>query len=190
MQAICFRCGEEKKFALKMCSHCQALPQDRNDRIVSLSLSIQCLKEKNLIRASKYIKIKKRIPRFHENVTKRATELVEEETFDPSSSMSIELSESFFDFKSAQKPKENQIVTVHAIGKPAGVNSGHVGPVSRAKTYRVLNWEIGKDISEEEAKVHMDAFGCIYVWYRWMDNAWNWRCVTKSDFESLRKVER
>ena len=188
MQAVCYKCGEEKKFPLTLCNHCQAVPHDLDDRVASMALSAECLKEKNLIKASNYIKIKKKLPRFHDVVMDKAKALVAK-TIDQST-QSFELSASFFDFNPEQGKKDKQMVTVHSIGKPPGVGDEHCGPVSRDKTYQMLSWEIGKDISAEEVQMHMDAFGCIYVWFRWIDKGWSWKCVTKSEFQNLRKVER
>ena len=191
MHAVCYKCGEEKKFPLTMCNHCQAIPESSKDRIASMSLSAECLKEKNLIKASNYIKLKKRLPQFHETVTTKATQLAKQNSeADSSSSMSFELSESFFDFKpDPSKSAKNETVTVHSIGKPRGIDRIHSGPVSREGTYQMLTWEIGRDISAEEVQMHRDAFGCIYVWYRWMENKWTWKCVTKADSRTCERAD-
>ena len=155
-----------------------------------MALSTDCIKEKNLNRAIEYIKRKNKPPRFHENVIAKATELLESQPKVNSASQSFELSDSFFDFGDRDKGTQPKMLTVHAIGKPERLDPNHRGPISRANTYRVMKWEVGKEITDEMAKTHMDAFGCIYVWFRWLDDRWTWKCVTKSDFDTLRKVQK
>ena len=190
MTAICFKCGGRKNDPLRMCSSCHALPESEQDRLISLALSSKCLKDKNLLKASEYIQRKKRPPRFSEGVKEKARQLLEASAVVANNSQSIELSASFFEFDDLREEPKKRMVTVHSIGKPANLSPDHRGPISRDKTYRVFKWEIGTDISEEMAKQYIDALGCIYVWYRWLEDKWVWKCVTKSEFSNLRKVEK
>jgi hypothetical protein len=78
INAICFNCGSEKSAAIKMCSECRSLPTSEDDRIVSVCLSSDCLKQENLQIARKYMQKKDRLPGFHEKVLNKAEKIVSE----------------------------------------------------------------------------------------------------------------
>ena len=152
MEAVCFKCGHEKSNPLKMCGHCQALPQSRKERIKSMCLSRTCLKTQNLIKASTYIKRKNRPPGFHEKVKVKAAELVDSmPEIGDSTSQSYDFSDSFFDFQELEHGIAGEKITVHAIGKPINDSidsfNGNNNHNTRTKTYHTLEWEIGKDIN-------------------------------------------
>lgn len=78
IEAICFNCGAEKSSAIKLCKNCRALPSSEEDRLVSVCLSADCLRQENLRTASKYIRKKNRLPGFHKKVLVKAQKIVEE----------------------------------------------------------------------------------------------------------------
>ena len=192
MDAVCFKCGESKKEPLAKCLQCAAKPTRREDKIASIALSIQCLKLENLEKGSQYIKKTNRLPSFHESVLKKAIRLVEsyiEVVDENDDSDSLDLSDSFFEFSNDQQQKV-ELVTVHAIGKPENVDVNYRGSSSNKKTYHTLQWEIGNDISVDQANRHMDSPGIIFIWYRWLGDSWVWKCVPREEFEQLRSLER
>ena len=105
---------------------------------------------------------------------------------------SMEFSSSFFEFVPEDITPLNKRVTVHAIGKPKHIqdDDDSLGRLqqNRSNTYHTLEWEVGKEISEEQANMYMDPSGNIFVWYRWLGNKWSWKCVSREEFEQLRKV--
>jgi hypothetical protein len=172
------------------CPHCQKKPTSQQEKKASFALSDQCLKPHHLQHGSAYIKEKGRLPKFHSSVEKKAAQLVASylEVMADADSDELDLSDSFFDFDaSVSNPPE--IITVHAIGKPEGVDLGRRGSPSNKSTYHVLQWEVDKDISAEEFQANLDATGDLFIWYRWMGDSWNWNCVTRPEFEQLRSVE-
>lgn len=190
MDAICFACGEPKQKPILACPNCKRKPSFREDKIASFALSTECLKQHHLEKGSDYIKRKKKLPKFHESVVQKATQMVESfiEVEPDEDSDSLDMSSAFFDIDLASDVQE--FVTVHAIGKPPnvaldvhGLNSG------KQKTYHTLNWEIGKDVPAEEVKMHRDAAGDLYVWFRWFGTAWTPKFVSRIEFEQLRRVE-
>lgn len=191
MIAVCFHCGGAKLAPMAMCEFCRTKPDKREDRIASMALSSDCLNESNLKKGSDYIKKRKRLPGFHQNVQNKAIQLVESymEVSTADDSDSIDLSSSFFDFEFAQKANV-ETVRVHAIGKPEHLSDDHHGHRNQAKTYHTVTWEIGNEISAEEANAYRDPAGDIFVWYRWMGNAWTWKCVSRAEFEQLKNVEK
>lgn len=194
MIAVCFACGHEKQAPLILCERCQVRPISQKDRITSMCLSDKCLSQKNLEVGSKYIRKNNKLPKFHESVQKKATELIEAVSDSHGEhSQSFEFSNSFFDFQGLTGGK-GESVRVHAIGMP--VQSGKDGARApsnlgnQESTYQVLNWEIGKEITFDEADLHMDDEGNIYVWYRWMGNSWTWKPVSQEEFMRLKNLER
>lgn len=78
MNAICFNCGAEKSAAIKLCKECRSLPTSEQDRVVSVCLSSDCLRQENLFIARKYMRKKNRLPGFHEKVLRKAEKIVDE----------------------------------------------------------------------------------------------------------------
>lgn len=172
------------------CPHCRKKPNSRKEKIASFALSSQSLKAHHLQKGSAYIKKKERLPTFHESVEKKAAQLVESyfELVTEEDSDDLDLSDSFFDFDgSASIPTE--VVTVHAIGKPEGVDLNRRGSSTTKSTYHVLKWEIGKEISDDEYHANHDGTGEIYIWYRWLGDSWSWKCVTREEFEQIKSLE-
>lgn len=97
VQAVCFKCGQSKKDPIKMCGNCKTWPESKQDLIVSMCLSAKCIKPENLLRSSKYIRLKRRPPGFHDKVLIKATKLVEALPPQLEAFQSIELSASFFE---------------------------------------------------------------------------------------------
>ncbi len=91
MNAVCFNCGNEKSAAIKLCANCKAMPTSHEDRILSVCLSSDCLRQENLRIASRYIDKKNRPPGFHAKVTEKAERIVDEmpDTFQISQSIEI-----------------------------------------------------------------------------------------------------
>lgn len=96
IKAVCFNCGAEKSAAIKMCSSCRALPTSREDRIVSVCLSSDCLRQENLKTAVRYMAKKERLPGFHAKVRLKAEQIVDDMPEEFQVSQSFDLSESFF----------------------------------------------------------------------------------------------
>lgn len=188
--AVCFECGGAKLAPMAKCEFCKKKPSSREDRIASLALSSECLQEHNLKKGSDFIKKHKRRPKFHESLQSKATQLVEAyiEVSPSNNSDSIDLSSSFFDFSFSQNANV-ETVKVHAIGKPEHLKDDYHGHRNNAKTYHTLQWEIGKDISAEDANAFKDPAGDIFIWYRWMSQNWTWKCVSRIEFEQLKSVE-
>jgi hypothetical protein len=191
--SVCFHCGGAKLAPLAKCEFCKTKPDKRADQIASMALSSDCLSEKNLKRGSEYIKQTKRLPKFHPDVQKKAMRLVESfiEITPSDGSDSVDLSSSFFDFDFSHYPGAGaETITVHAIGKPEHLDNDHHGHRNHARTYHQLTWEIGKDISADQAAAYKDPAGEIFIWYRWMGNSWTWKCVSRIEFEQLKSVEK
>jgi hypothetical protein len=174
---------------LTKCEFCKQKPGTRVERIASMALSIECLKEHNLKKGSAYIKKTKRLPKFHESIERKAIQLVEAhlEVDEPKEFDSADLSSAFFEFDFSQGSGGEKI-TVHAIGKPENVSDEHRGD-SKRNTYHTMQWEVGKDISAEIADANVDPAGEIFVWYRWMGKSWTWKCVSRVEFEQLKSVD-
>lgn len=96
IKAVCFNCGAKKSAAIKLCSSCRAMPLSNEDRMVSVCLSSDCLRQDNLIAANRYIEKKGRLPGFHEKVRLKAQKIVDEMPDQFQISQSFDLSESFF----------------------------------------------------------------------------------------------
>jgi hypothetical protein len=154
------------------CPNCQKKPSSQQEKKASFALSTQCLKTHHLQKGSDYIKKKGRLPKFHASVEKKAAQLVESylQVMTDEDSDELDLSDSFFELDSSvSSPPE--IITVHAIGKPEGVDLSRRGSATNKSTYHVLQWEVGKDISAEEFQANLDATGDLFIWYRWMGDS-------------------
>jgi hypothetical protein len=92
IKAICCGCGAEKSAAIKLCNECGAMPTSHEDRVVSVCLSSDCLKQENLRIARKYIRTKDRLPGFHVKVRREAERIVREmpEDFQLSNSFDLD----------------------------------------------------------------------------------------------------
>lgn len=192
MIAVCFQCGSPKSGPMTKCEFCQKKPIHHRDRVVSMALSNECLSEKNLKTGSQYIKEKKRIPKFHKKVAQKAAQLMESyiEVDDARNSDSIDLSSAFFQFEfSSAKPGQPQFVTVHSIGKPANLANDEFSQFHKKKTYHTLQWEVGNEITVKQASANQDDDGNVYIWYRWMNDNWNGKFVSKAEFEQIKSVE-
>jgi len=97
MNAVCFNCGYEKSAAIKLCSHCNEMPISHEDRIVSVCLTLDCLREENLQIASRYMRMKNRLPGFHKKVRSKAEEIVSKMPDEFQVSYSFDLSSAFSD---------------------------------------------------------------------------------------------
>ena len=194
MQAICFKCGNNKSSPLKMCGSCHEVPKTESDQVLSLCLSVECVKPETLARCRKYFRKKQKPPRFKENIVNLATLLLDEQASNSHSNNSLEFSSSLFEFPDLQaeemrKPVET--VTAHIIGKGPrqDEDDGSATLGKKGHTYHTEQWEVGRDISEEQYKTARDPMGNIYVWYRWINNRWTWTCIGKLQFEQLKSVE-
>ena len=190
MQAVCYKCGGEKNEPMKMCAHCHTLPELFEDQILSMGLSTDCIRAENVQKAGKYIRKKGRPPKLHTKVRAKAKKLVR--AYQPQDlSASMEMSASFFDMsdliedESAEEVLE--LVGVHMIGKPA---NGEFTQLSNESTYIESTWTVGIDISEEDFARHVDDGGEIYVWYRWSQEKWQPKFVSKDEFEQLKQLSQ
>ncbi len=194
MNAVCYSCGAPKSEPLITCEQCSNQPIQHEDRVASMALSLNCLKPHHLEKATDYIKRTAKLPKFHDSVRRKALELIESmlelapELSDDDDSM--EFSSSFFEFVPDDIKPLNKRVTVHAIGKPSHFQddappNGQV----RSNTYHTMEWEVGLEITEEQASLYLDPLDNIYIWYRWLGNKWTWKCVSREEFEQIRKVE-
>jgi hypothetical protein len=188
VDAVCFSCGERKREPMAACPGCKRKPSFREDKIASFALSIQCLKEHNLKKGSDYIKKKKKLPKFHESVRRKANQMVESFIEVEEDDSDLDMSSAFFDLE--PESAAARTVTVHAIGKPPGVALDMHSPHSKQKTYHTLEWEVGKDVPAEEVELHQDVAGELFVWYRWFGNSWTPKFVSRQEFEQLRNVEK
>ncbi|QEG24554.1 hypothetical protein [Mariniblastus fucicola] len=97
IEAVCFNCGAEKSAAIKLCGSCRSLPTSYEDRVASVCLSNECLRQDNLEVATRYIQQKKRKPGFHDKVRRKAEQIVNKMPDQFQISQSFDLSESFFE---------------------------------------------------------------------------------------------
>ena len=187
MNAVCFKCGGEKNKPMMMCGQCHTLPETRDEKIISMGLSIQCIKAEKVVVAAKYIRKKGRPPKLHEQVRAKAKRLVRKFKFPDDVSKSIELSASFFELDDLIEDDSPVpvIIDVHSIGKPA---SGEFEAFSNAPTYREISWTVGVDITELDYQKYADEKGEIYGWFRWIDEAWQQKFVAKAEFYQLREL--
>ena len=96
MNAVCFNCGCEKSSAIKLCSNCKEMPTSHEDRVISVCLTVECLRQENLEIASRYMQKKKRLPGFHDKVTRKAEKIVSQMPDSFQISQSFDFSEMFF----------------------------------------------------------------------------------------------
>lgn len=193
MIAVCFACGHEKQAPLILCKRCQVKPISKKDKINSMCLSAQCLSTKNLDIGSKYIRKNNKLPKFHKKVLAKGTELIDAlPDVSTDQSQSFDFSNSFFDFQGL-KGDQGETIQVHSIGRPKESADGLSAPSNlgnRESTYQVLQWEIGKDITFDQADLHIDDEGNMYIWQRWIGSGWNWKPVSSEEFMRLREMER
>ena len=194
IRAICFRCGKEKDRALERCKRCQAMPESRRHQIRSLCMSAECLKQENLAKCLEYVKSKKRFPKFHDKVKQQAIQILEQQLQSAkATSQSIELSSSFFDFSDMSHGgnQPEKIVLVHVIGRHKEQQDAPSLDANRTqkRTYHQVWWQVGKDISLHDYDTHKDSLGELYVYYRWMNELWTSKCVSKAEFDKLKTLE-
>lgn len=194
MQAICYSCGGHKTSPLKVCGKCQTAPSDYDDQVLSLCLSLECVKAETLSRCRKYFKTKNKPPRFKENVIKVAKLLLDEQLANNQSNQSMEFSSSMFEFSdlSQDEPRRSmETVTAHIIGRAPNqeADDAQASLGKNGKTYHKRSWVVGTDIDQEMYDANKDGDGDVYVWYRWINNQWTWSCIGKSHFDQLKSVE-
>ncbi len=133
IRAICFRCGAQKSAPLKMCGECLVIPEIERHQLRSLCLSSDCMKQDNLKVCGKYLKKKKRLPKIHEKVIRRAQKKFRQLEAVHSNSQSMEFSSSFFDFGELEPTRKapEKMVLVHVIGR---VQNQEEAPGDRPKT--------------------------------------------------------
>ncbi len=95
MKAICFECGKEKSAAIKLCRHCQAMPITRREKILSVCLSSDCLRPRNLLFSQAHIFKRGLPPGFRAKVIRTAMEIVDQLPDELQVSASFELSGDF-----------------------------------------------------------------------------------------------
>lgn len=96
IKAVCFNCGVEKSRAIMLCNSCHALPISREDRVISVCLSNDCLRQDNLVTAVRYMRQNERLPGFHRKVRVKAEQIVDSMPEDFQLSESFDFPESFF----------------------------------------------------------------------------------------------
>lgn len=194
--AVCFACGRPKASPLVVCKRCVVKPISSSDKINSMAISSHCLSQKHLEAGSKYIRQYHKLPKINEKVIQKATQLIAAIPERPDDkNKSFDFSSSFFDFPGLTQGNDGQrgeTVRVHSIGKPKNIKDGEdargmLG--NKEKTYQVLQWKLGTDISIEEADDEMDADGDLYVWFSFTGGDWNYKHVSKEKFEQLRMLE-
>ena len=192
MSALCFKCGNHKTGALKLCSKCDAIPETKEEKVLSLCLSLECVTQQTLKVCQRHFEKKQRAPRFKDVIVERATKCLEEQ-IESGTDNSIMFSASVFDFSDLIEEKSTirKQVTAHIIGKgPKQDTADANASFGKAhKTYHRSNWVIGNDISEEKYESNKGPHGDVYVWYRWLNNQWSWSCISHDKFEQLKAVE-
>ena len=160
-----------------------------------MCLSDGCLHKENLMKASRYIRQKRKLPKFSDSIIARASKLVDKLPGDAEEYTQIGVDDSFFDFKGFPD-KRAEIVRVHAIGKPVKdpEKSRRETAISHLEggknTYEVLEWEIGKDIAIDVVDTNVDENGELYIQYTWLgDKGWTWKLVSKSHFMQLKELD-
>ena len=193
MKAVCFACGHEKRLPLVLCDRCEVKPISHKDKITSVCLSDYCLKSESLLKASHYIREKGTLPTFHQKCVTKATDFVDSLPTDDEEYTTMGVDDSFFDFQGF-KDKKGETVKVHAIGKPAKENVQQATGIShlgtQKNTYQVLEWQVGKEISIDDADMHVDDQGELYIEYTWVaDKGWIWKHVSKGHFRQLKMLD-
>ena len=77
MKAVCYACGREKSEPLVVCDHCEVKPLSVKDKTSSICLSDLCLDDASLQKGSRFLREKRKLPKFGERLIKKATEIVE-----------------------------------------------------------------------------------------------------------------
>ena len=193
MNAACFACGREKPDALVVCPGCEVKPVSDRDKIHSICLSNACFPSDKLLKASRFIREKRKLPKFGEKAIAKATEFVASLDKPEENYTLMGVDDSFFDFDGFESTK-GETVTVHSIGKPPADPDGNepepIGLAGRASTYHTLEWELGKEISFDDADSRSDENGEIYIQWTWRgEQGWIWKHVSKSQFEQLKMLE-
>ncbi len=195
MHALCFSCGCKKSGALKLCNQCHSIPSTRDDQVLSLCLSLQCVTEQTLNRCRQYFRKKNKPPKFKEKIVRMAIQFLDEQLGN-SNSQSLEFSSSMFNFDDMREYDSQPLtltktITVHVIGKgPKQETFDANATLGKTKgTYHKAQWVVGQDISEQEYENHKCPTGDMFVWYRWINNQWSWTPVSSAKFEQLRLLE-
>lgn len=191
IHAICFRCGAQKSEPLNMCGDCHVIPEIERHQLRSICLSSDCLKQENLEICARYLKKKKRLPKIHDKVIRRAQQKLRTLEAVHSNSQSMEFSSAFFDFSDLESTKKrpDKIVRVHVIGRSKDEEDAPSDNHPNLGTYHQIWWQVGKDITSEEFSVHRDPTDEIYVIYRWLEERWTHWCVSREDFERFKMAE-
>jgi hypothetical protein len=193
MNAACFACGREKPDALVVCPSCEVKPISDKDKINSVCLSDTCFGPDKLLKASRFIREKRKLPRFGDKAIAKATEFVNSLAKPEENYTLIDVDDSFFDFDGFDSDK-GESVTVHSIGKPPTDPDGNepdpIGLAGKGNTYHTIQWELGKDISFEDAETRGGKGGELYIQWTWRgDQGWVWKHVTKQQFDQVKMLE-
>ena len=77
---------------------------------------------------------------------------------------------------------------MHSIGKPRDTSAKKSS--SSRVTYRVEEWVVGRDVSEDEVNQNKDpGDGCLYAWYRYLNGEWTRQFVNRQMFFQLKSIE-
>ena len=96
--------------------------------------------------------------------------------------------------KMSQQGRAAPITTiqVHTIGRAPEFNDMHAFDswmLSGGNTYQQETWEIGKDVTAEQAAEYRDTeTGALYVSYQIVDSEWKGRFVTRELFLRLKAI--
>lgn len=190
--ALCFNCGAGKKDPVGLCPKCMGAPRKFEDIVLSYCLSLECIKPGALEKCSEYFKRKNKPPRFREVIVDSAIRLAGKHG--DRADQSIEFSSAMFNFTDLNDEDEEvskrRTITANIIGrrKGQGDDEPSSGMGSKYKTYHVETWFVGQDISAEQVEKSIDG-DQIFVWYRWINDRWNWSCVSRGKFAQLKSVE-
>ena len=84
-------------------------------------------------------------------------------------------------------------VQVHTIGRRPEFSDPHAFDEwlhSGDGTYKMETWQVGKDVSIDQAKQYRDRdSGALYVYYQIVEGEWKGRFVTRELFAELKKIE-
>jgi hypothetical protein len=85
-----------------------------------------------------------------------------------------------------------QTIQVHTIGRTPEFNDPHdfdEWMFSGGDTYRKETWQVGKDVTAEQASQYRDATsGDLYVYYQIVDGEWKGRFVSREVFSQMKAV--
>jgi hypothetical protein len=91
------------------------------------------------------------------------------------------------------QPHSGETIKVHSIGRPPPINDRlnlDEWVFSGARTYKVENWQIGKEISAKDAEKWRDPqTGEIYVFHQIVDGEWKVFFITREKFNLIKAVE-